>query len=203
MTGDSWTITVLGLALAVLVRPATASLLQRYGPIVHRHRYNPERAGGGAAMLALAFYLISGPSHVVGQGYWNLADAAITDPFVRLLPMVWIPTLSWLLLIGFGGAWLFVGIRGYRGPRRPMMLVWALNEIAICAALLILGVYVPDEWKQAELINFGLEGLYLSFLIGAVLRFALVLLNPGGPSHPIDPRLAALGSAWLGRMRRY
>jgi hypothetical protein len=200
---DAWTVTVLAVVLVALVRPAIASLLQRYGARSARYKYNPERTGGGAAMLMLAGYLVSGPSRAVGRGYWDLATTALTDPFIRSLPEVWVPVLCWLVLVVLGCLWLFSGLRGYRGPRKSATLVWALNEFVIWTAVLLWGVYVPGDWSQAVLINFALEGLYLSFMVGAGLRFILVMLNPGGPSLPLDPGLEARSNAWFGRFRRY
>ncbi|HTW72530.1 MAG TPA: hypothetical protein VME47_21810 [Acetobacteraceae bacterium] len=200
---DSWTLTVLGLSLIVLARPAVASLLQRSSARAVQRKYNPERAGGGAAMLAAAGYLISGHGKSVEWGFWDLASQAVHDPFVRSLPNVWVPTLCWAVLLLFGFVWLYSGIRGYRGPRKPMTIVWALNEIILCSALLLSSAYAPEDSAQAAFINFGLEGIYLSFLIGAVLRFFLVLLNPGGPPQSFDPRPGGPMTAWLGRIRRY
>jgi len=203
MIFDAWTLTVLGLVLLVLARPAVASLLQRSGARAVRRKYNPERAGGGAAMLVLAGYLISGPSQTVGWGFWNLLSYAINDSFIRSLPVVWVPALCWVVLVVLGFGWLYAGTRGYRGPRNAMTLVWALNEVILCAVLLLLRAYVPEDWHDASFINFALEGIYLSFLIGAVLRFFLVLLNPGAPPDALDSHLGAPGGSWLSRLRRY
>lgn len=203
MTFDAWTLTVLGLVLLVLTRPAVASLLQRSGARSVRRKYNPERAGGGAAMLVLAGYLVSGPSQTVGWGFWNLLSYAVHDSFVRSLPIVWVPALCWVILVILGLGWLYAGTRGYRGPRNSLTLVWALNEVILCTVLLLLRAYVPDDWQVASFINFGLEGVYLSFLIGAVLRFFLVLFNPGGPTDTLDQRLGGTGGTWISRLRRY
>jgi len=200
---DAWTFTVLGLSAIVLARPGVASLLQRSSARAIYRKYNPERAGGGAAMLVTAGYLLSGRGRPVEWGYWDLASEAVHDPLVRSLPNVWVPTLCWALLVLVGLVWLYSGIRGYRGPRRPMTIVWALNEIVICTALLASDAYVPESYGQSAFINFGLECIYLSFLIGAVLRFFLVLLNPGGPPHSFDPRPGGPMTAWIGRMKRY
>jgi hypothetical protein len=200
---DAWTLTVLGLSLIVLARPAVVSVLQRSSARSLRRKYNPERAGGGAAMLMAAGYLVSSQSRSVGSGFWDLVPEAVRDSFVRSLPTVWVPALCWVVLVILGVGWLYAGIRGYRGPRKAMTAVWALNEVILCTALLLLNAYVPEDLGQAVFINFGLKGIYLSFLIGAVLRFFLVLFNPGGPPQSFDPRPEGPATPWLNRMRRY
>ncbi|HUN39538.1 MAG TPA: hypothetical protein VMU81_04545 [Acetobacteraceae bacterium] len=189
--------------MIVVARPGVASLLQRSSSRALHRKYNPERAGGGAAMLVAAVYLICSHNKPLEWEFWDLLSEAVHDPFVRSLPNVWVPSLCWTGLVVAGLVWLCSGIRGYRGPRRPMTIVWALNEIILCTMLLLVNAYVPEEYNQAIFINFGLEGIYLSFLIGAVLRFVLVLINPGGPPHSFDTRPDGPMTSWLGRMKRY
>lgn len=204
MNWDPWTLTVLALVVLSLMRPSWATLAQRHGPRAARRKYNPMRASGGAAMLAMAVYLMIESSQVTGRGYWDLARVAVDDPFMRTLPVVWVPAVCWVLLVVPGLWWLYAGIRGARPQRNAMAAIWALNEIAAFSVLLILGVYVPEGWAQASFINFGLEGIYVSFLVGAVLRFILILLNyGGGTTQQLDSHLDRPGSTWLGRLRRY
>jgi hypothetical protein len=121
-----------------------------------------------------------------------------------LLPVVWVPALGWLLLVLVGLYFLYRGARGSRGPRNALSAVWAANEMAICGVLLWWGVLVPDTWRQATLINFDLQGLYLSFIVGAFTRFVLVMRRPGSGAAQSDAAgKHSKAPHWVGRIRRY
>jgi hypothetical protein len=200
MSWDAWTFLVLGMAMLAFLRPAWAALEQRrVRPSLWR-RQGFERAGGGAAMLVIAAYLMTQARHVIGRGYWDLVVVAVHAPFMRVLPIVWVPALCSVLLVLLGLWFLIEGARGSSGPRDSMIALWALNEMAIFGGLLWWGVYVPDTWKQAALINFALEGLYLGYLVGGFIRFVLAVRGP-------DPRTLRPDDShtrhWLGRFRRY
>ena len=204
MTWDAWTLVVLGLAVLSVLRPAWATLAHRRHRPAHGRRQHLARAGGGAAMLTVAVYLIVDARPVIGRGYWDLVMDAVRAPFMRGFPVVWVPALCWVLLTVFGLWFLVQGIWGSRGPRDSMMAIWALNEIAIVGVLLWWGVYLPDTWPQADMINFALEGIYLGFLVGALTRFVLLMRGPGGGSARLDRRRLELKTGhWLGRFRRY
>lgn len=203
MTWDAWTFLVLGLVVLSVFRPAWAALAQHYGRPSERRRRNLERAGGGAAMLTVAVYLVAEARQVIGRGYWDLVMLSIHAPFMRLLPVVWVPALCWVLLAVLGFSFLYQGASGSAGPRDPMVAVWAVNEMVICGGLLWWGVYVPDAWRQASLINFALEGTYLGFLVGAFVRLVLVMRGPGGGAAGLDDDDAQPNARhWLGRFRR-
>jgi hypothetical protein len=200
MNWDAWTFVVLGMAVLALVRPLWAALEQRRVRPTLWRRQSFERAGGGAAMLAVAVYLMTQARHVIGRGYWDLVVIAMRAPFMRPFPIVWVPALCWVLLVVVGSWFLIQGARGSSGPRASSVALWAVNEMAICAGLLWWGVYVPDTWIQAALINFALEGLYLGFLAGGFIRFVLAARGPGGgKTRPDDSQTRH----WLGRFRRY
>jgi threonine/homoserine efflux transporter RhtA len=123
---------------------------------------------------------------------------------MSMLPVVWVPALCWVLLVVLGLWFLYQGIRASWGPRDPMVALWAVNEMAIVGALIWWGVYVPDTWRQADLINFALEGIYLGFLIGAFVRLLLAMRGPGsGAAHRDESFLGDKARHWLGRFRRY
>lgn len=201
MSWDAWTFLVLGMAVLALVRPAWAAVEQRRVRPALWRRQSFERAGGGAAMLAIAVFLVTQARHVIGRGYWDLVVvAAVQAPFMRLFPIVWVPALCWVLLVVLGLWFLVQGTRGSSGPRDSMIAIWALNEMAIFAGLLWWGVYVPNTWTQAAFINFALEGVYLGYLVGAFIRFVLAVRGPDpGTIRPDDPQ----ARHWLGRFRRY
>jgi hypothetical protein len=204
MTWDLWTFVVLGLAALSSIRPFWATLAHWQGQQAMQRRHSFARAGGGVAMLAMAVYLVTEARQATGRGYWDLVVLAVNTPFMRTLPTVWVPSLCWVLLVVFGCWFLYGGVRGSRGSREPIIAVWAFNEIMISGSFLWWGVYVPDDWTQALLINFGLKGIYVSALAGGVLRLALVMFGPrGGAVHPEEQGLQSVGRAWLGRFRRY
>jgi hypothetical protein len=205
MSWDVWTFLVLALFVLSALRPAWAIVAQRRVWSSDRHKQDLECAGGGAAMLAVAAYLMIGARQAIGRGYWDLVLQAVRAPFMLSLPMVWIPALCWVLLVVLGTMFLFRGARASRGPRHPMTAIWALNEIALFSLLLWLGVYVPQTWNQELLINFGIEGLYIGFLVGAFARFLLAILGPhGGRWTRFDEGdLQEKARHWLGRIRRY
>jgi hypothetical protein len=200
MTWDAWTFLVLGLAVLSVVRPFWAGLAQRYGrPAVWR-KLSLERAGGGAAMLTIAVYLVSEARHVIGRGYWDLVVLAVDAPFMRALPEVWVPALCWVLLVVLGLWFIYQGARGSAGPRDSKAALWAVNEMVVCGALLWWGVYVPDTWPQSGLLNFALQGIYIGFLVGGFMRLLLAMrgVDDGDPA-----RLPPKTKHWLGRFRRY
>jgi hypothetical protein len=204
MTWDAWTFLVLGLAVLSMLRPSWAALaMGRVGPTYRRKR-NFERAGGGGAMLAVAVYLVTESRHVIGRGYWDLVVLAVRAPFMRLLPVVWVPTLCWAMLVTLGVWFLYQGAKASYGPRHSIVALWAVNEMAIVGAMLWWGVYVPDTWTQAALINFALEGIYLGFIAGAGVRLLLAMVGPTGDAgYPDQPRQQGKARHWLGRHRRY
>ncbi len=202
MNWDAWTVLVLGLAGLSVLRPAWAVLTQqRVRPTLWR-RKNFERAGGGATMLTVAIYLVVEARPVIGRGFWDLVVMAVHAPFMRLFPAVWVPALCWVLLVVLGLCLVFQGAKGSRGPRDTMAAVWAVNEIAIFAAMMWWHVYVPDTWSQATLLNFGIRGLYVGFLAGAIMRFVVVMLSPSFGAGSDDDNQIELRH-WLGRFRRY
>ena len=204
MTFDAWTFLVLGLAALTLLRPGLAALILGRVGLAHRRRHNFERAGGGAAMLTIAIYLVIEGREVTGRGYWDLVALAVQAPFMRLLPVVWVPALCWILLVVLGLWFIYQGARASYGPRDSIIALWAVNEMAICSALMWWGVYVPDTWGQADLINFALRGLYLGFVVGAAFRLVLAMRGPsGGALHRDDAGLESKTKHWVGRIRRY
>ena len=156
-------------------------------------------------MLTVAIYLMVEARQLIGRGYWDVAMLAVKAPFMRLFPDVWVPALCWVLLVSLGCWFLYKGAQGSQGYRDSMAMLWAANEMVICAGLLVWGLYVPDTWQQAAYINFALEGIYVGFFAGALMRLMLLLLSPNGASkdgkseQESDPG----GSHWLGRIRRY
>ncbi len=205
MSWDAWTILVLALSALSVLRPGWAALeLRRVGRVDWR-TLDLERAGGGAAMLTVAVYLVAEAKQVIGRGYWDLVVLAVDAPFMRLLPVVWVPALCWVLLVVLGVWFLYHGAKGSRGPRDTMVALWAANEMVILAGLLWWGLYVPDDWRQSELINFAIEGIYLGFLVGAFIRFLLVMRGPerGRAARPDEQSSDAKAGHWLGRFRRY
>ena len=203
MTWDAWTLAVLGLFALAILRPAGAIVVQRHVRPTHWRRQHLERAGGGAAMLAIAVYLVTQSRQVIGQGYWDMVLLAVHAPFMWELPVVWVPALCWVSLVGLGLYFLYRGARASRGPRNTMIAVWAVNEMAICG-LLWWGVLVPDTWRHASLINFDLQGLYLGFIVGALTRFVLVMRKPGSdPANLDEAGWRSKSRHWVGRIRRY
>jgi len=200
MTWDAWTFAVLGLVVLAVLRPVWAIASRRHVRPTLWRRQHLERAGGGAAMLTIAVYLVTQSRQVTGQGYWDLVLLAVDTPFMRRLPVVWVPALSWVLLVVLGFCFLYQGARDSRGPRNSMIALWAVNEIAIVSGLLWWGVLVPDTWRQATLINFDLQGLYLGYIAGGVTRFVLVMRGPGSGAAESG---AGKSRHWLGRVRRY
>ncbi|HVC63262.1 MAG TPA: hypothetical protein VND19_23225 [Acetobacteraceae bacterium] len=204
MTLDAWTFLVLGMVALSVLRPASATWAERQGPYSDKRRQCLTQASGGAAMLAMAVYLVTEARQVIYRGYWDLALLALHHPSMRRFPTVWVPALCWVLLVVLGCWFLFEGARGSRGPRDAMIVVWAFNEIAIFGALLWWNVDVPDNWTQATFINFGLKGIYLSALVGGGVRFVLAMRGSGRDAeHPGAQRTDPEGRSWLGRFRRY
>lgn len=156
-------------------------------------------------MLSLSVYLVTEARQAIGRGYWDLVLLAVRAPFMRTFPTVWVPALCWVLLVVFGCWCLYAGTRGSRGPRDPMIALWAFNEMAIFGGLWWWGVHVPDDWEQARLINFALEGIYVSALVGGCLRFVLMMRGPGGggAAHSGDQRMPSGGNTSVGRLRRF
>jgi hypothetical protein len=204
MTWDAWTLLVLGLAVLSMLRPVWAAMIMGRVPPARRRTQNFERAGGGAAMVTIAVYLAAEAKHAIGRGYWDLVVLAVRAPFMRLLPVVWVPALCWVLLVVLGLWFVYQGARASYGPRDSIVALWAINELAITGALIWWGVYVPDTWIQADLINFGLQGIYIGFVVGAGLRLLLAMRGPSSSRvRPDGSPVESKARHWLGRFRRY
>lgn len=204
MTWDAWTLAVLGLFMLALLRPTWSIAAQRHTRPTRWRRQHLQCAGGGVAMLTIALYLVTQSRSVTGQGYWDLVVLAVHSPFMRELPVVWVPAMCLVLLVVLGLYFLYRGATGSRGPRNSMIAIWAVNEMVICGGLLWWGVLVPETWPQASLINFDLQGLYVGFIAGALTRLVLVMRKPGGDTADLDEADQRTKSPhWLGRLRRY
>ena len=144
MTWDAWTFAVLGLFLLAVLRPAWAIAAQRHVRPTAWRRQHLQRAGGGAAMLTIAVYLVTQSRQVIGQGYWDLVLLAVHTPFMRLLPVVWVLRCAGFCWWSSDSTSVYRGAKELRGPRNSMIAVWAANEMLIIGGLLWWGVLVPD-----------------------------------------------------------
>lgn len=185
---------VLGMTLLVGGRPLWATLTLAQTPPIGPSRLTLTQAGGGAAMLSMAAYLLTQTRDVTGSGFWDLPLLALHSPDLRVIPGVWLPALCWFCLAGLGAWWLLAGARATRIPRDLTGFVWAVNEIAIVSSLLLWNVTVPDAWGRAALFGFGVKGVYVCYLAGAAVRLTLALGSfafppaepPHGPAHRVN-----------------
>lgn len=189
MIWDPWTGMLLALTAFLLIRPVWVTLTWSQHALTKQRKQRLAQAGGGAAMFVLAIYLASSDDPTTGHPYWYSVGLAMHDPSLWLQPIVWVPVLCWILLAVMGPALLWSGGIESRGPREGILILWALNEAAICAGLLLLGAYVPEGAIEQELLNFALKGIYLSWLVGSLMRLLLVMLGPSNEASWPDGRM--------------
>jgi len=120
---------------------------------------NRARAAGGAGLIAFCLYVL------------------VTAP--RLVFGAWIACAIWAALLGFGGLWLFVGVRASIGPRDIMAAFWSAAGILFFLVLMSIGAYLPNDWVVA---NFLLKGVYIGFVASCAMRLYLAVRGMPGDS---------------------
>jgi hypothetical protein len=133
---------------------------------------NIARAGTGAALLVLAFYLLIAGGQFLGVGYLGLVSVLLRAPFENPAWVVWLPLVGWAVLLGVGVLSLCVGINRSRGRRDAMVAVPAGCQAAIGAALLWLDAFFPAEWKVT---NIALGGCYLWALAAGLTKLYVAM----------------------------
>lgn len=194
MNWDIWPVVVLAMTLLVAARPAMAAMSPNRTASAVPSRQALIRAGGGAAMLTLAAYLMTACRAATGFGFWDLTLQALSDTYLRTIPSVWTPALCWLFLTGAGAWWLFEGIKSARLPCDLAGCISGLNEVAIVGSLLLWNVGVPESWAHVGLFDFALHGLYIGFLAGGASRLVLALASFIVPAAEPSPRGGSMRS---------
>lgn len=201
MNWDVWPLIVLAMTLLAAARPCMAAVSIARVPPTVPSRLAVTGAGGGAAMLTLAVYLLAQCHAATGSGFWDLPLQALHDAYLRANPAVWTPAICWLFLAAAGSWWLFDGIKAARPPRDLAGFVGGLNEMAIVGSLLLWNVTVPETWPRSDLLAFALRGVYFSYLAGGAARLMLALVSFAMP--PAEPPQAGPAARSNSSLRRF
>jgi hypothetical protein len=137
-------------ALSAIAAPI-AEAIQQHNALPPDQK-NRARASGGAGLIAFCLY------------------AVIAAPYVVF--GAWLAFAIWAALFGFGGLWLYVGIRAAIGPRDIMAAFWSSIGILFFLGLMVLGAYLPDDWL---LLNFLLKGFYIGSTANCAMRLWLAV----------------------------
>jgi hypothetical protein len=156
------------------------------------------RAGRGAAMLALAVYLLIASGHFLGIGYLGMLSVLLRVPFEQPAWVIWLPLAGWTVLLSAGVLSLCVGVNRSRGSRDAHVAVRAACQAAIGAGLLWLEAYLPVEWTLTNII---LGGCYFwAFIAGSAKLYLAVRGLPIPPRNPFgDPPVRRGGAGNIGR----
>jgi hypothetical protein len=145
--------------ISAIVTPL-AEAIQQHNALTPDQK-NRARATGGAGLIAFCLYvLVAAPRMVFGS---------------------WIAVAVWVALLGFGGLWLYVGVRASVGPRDIMAAFWSAAGIVFFLALMIVGAYLPADWL---LVNFLLKGLYIGYATACAMKLWLAVR--GMPNTGLD-----------------
>jgi hypothetical protein len=143
--------------LSALVEPIAEAIAQHNA--LPPDQKNRARASGGAGLIAFCLYVL------------------VTAP--RLVFGAWLAVAIWAALLGFGGLWLYVGVRASVGPRDIMAAFWSAAGILFFLVLMSVGAYLPNDWIVA---NFLLKGFYISFAASCGMRLYLAVRGLPGDS---------------------
>jgi hypothetical protein len=137
---------------------------------------NLTRAGGGAFLLTGCAYAASWSPVFLGGRFDALMDAFVHDPAHPPVALA-----VWAGVGAFGLLWLWVGVRGARGPRDVMAAFWSAVRVALCVCALVRQWYLPRDYGDWVLLgNLVLRGLYLCLLAEGAVHFLLAVRGPGG-----------------------
>jgi hypothetical protein len=140
------------------------------------HEKNRTRAGLGAALIVLCIYAAAWSEVVLGDTFGDLLSAFLHAPLHPPVGLV-----IWTAAAALGLVWLWVGVRGGRGPRDKMETFWAAVRAALFASALVWRWDIPYDLKGWEiLINLVLRGLCLALLAEAAMHLLLTLRGNGG-----------------------
>jgi hypothetical protein len=164
------------------------------------HEKNRTRAGLGAALIVACIYIAVWADVFLGDSFGGLIVAFFQAP---LHPPV--ALLIWTAGVSLGLIWLWVGLRGVRGPRDVLATFWAGVRVALFSCALLWRWYLPGQDGWVLLLNLVLHGLYLALLAEAAVHFLLAVRGPRGDAAGLVARQIERASIlWrTGRQRKF
>lgn len=157
------------------------------------------RAGGGAFLLTCCAYAAVWSPVFLGDRFDTLIAAFLRSPMHPPVSL-----LVWAGVTAFGLLWLWVGVRGARGPRDVMAAFWAAVRVALFGCALGLQWYLPRDWGDlVPLANLVLHGLYLGLLAEGAVHFLLAMRGmPGDAQKNVRQHIEQNQVVWRSARRK-
>jgi hypothetical protein len=160
---------------------------------------NFTRAGGGVFLLVCCAYTAVWSPVFLGGSF-----DALTAAFLRAPTHPPVGLMIWAGIAAFGLLWLWVGVRGARGPRDIMAAFWAAVRVVLFGCALGLQWYLPRDWGDlVPLANLVLHGLYLGLLAEGVVHFLLAMRGiPGDARRNVRQHIEQNEVVWRSARRK-
>lgn len=184
--------------ITAIVEPVAQAAAQHQASLPHEK--NRTRAGVGAALLMGCIYTAAWAEVFLGDTFGGLISAFFRTPLHPPVALV-----IWTAGVGLGLIWLWVGLRGVRGPRDVMATFWAGVRVALFCCALLWRWYLPGQDSWVLLLNVVLHGLYLALLAEAAVHFLLAVRGPSGNAAGlVAGQIARTSFLWrTGRQRKF
>lgn len=161
---------------------------------------NFTRASWGAFLLTGCAYTARYSPIFLGDRFEAVMSAVLSDPLHPPAALV-----VWIASCALGLLWLWIGVRGARGPRDVMTAFWAAVRMALVMCALLRHWYPPRDWGDwIPLGNLVLRGVYFGSLAEGSMQFLLAARGPGGGSAQkmVRQQIAQNEIVWRGVKRR-
>ena len=162
----------LGEIINQTVNDTVGEPIRKYQALPEGVDKNRKRAIWGTGLLVAGVYLIHAMQVNTGNSLPELARFFVRGTQLPLPASLIFYGFAAVML--FGLLWVWVGLRGSRGPRHIMMAFWALVRIGLAGAALWYGWYLNDPDLDP-----WLQGFYVIVLAASLMALYLATRGTG------------------------